>query len=410
VVLFLFGTPRRPARVAGPTPTAAILRRYLIGEGPLFPTPPHAEFIGPAGFLGCILIGFLAAGLSMMLTTGVYAAEDAFQLLPIHWMWWPAIGGFVIGIGGLIFPEALGVGYGVIGELLQGDASNRLIIGILLVKSLIWIIALGSGTSGGVLAPLLMMGGALGAAAANFLPNEGTGFWPLIAMAAILGGTMRSPFTAAIFALELTRDTNSLLPLLIAVTVAHGVTSIALKRSILSEKISRRGFHVSRDYAIDPLELLFVREVMRTNVAAVPFSTPVAEFDLSQDEINGHHAQRLYPIVDDTKRLIGVVPRHALEVDHPDGLVVGDVMLPEPVVAYPDEILRVVVNRMAETGLTRFPVVEGNPTGEVLGMISLEDLLKARVRNLEAERRRERVLPASFFLPRAVRRGARVPQ
>jgi chloride channel protein, CIC family len=410
VELLLFEwKPRSLVPVALASATAAVLRRYLIGEGPLFPTPPHAEFIGPEGIAGCVLIGFLAAGLSMLLTTGVYAAEDAFHSLPIHWMWWPAIGGLAIGIGGLIFPEALGVGYGTIGELLQGEATGRLILGILLVKSTIWIISLGSGTSGGVLAPLLMMGGALGAAAATFLPNEGVGFWPLIAMAAILGGTMRAPFTAAIFALELTHDMNALLPLLVAVTIAHGVTSVALRRSILTEKISRRGFHVSREYAIDPLEILFVREVMRTNVGAVPSGTSIAEFDQALDEALNGNGQRLYPVVDDERHLIGVVTRGALGVAEPDGLVVGDVMLPDPVVAFPDEPLRVVVDRMAETGLTRFPVIERGGSGDVLGMISLQDLLKARVRNLEAERRRERVLPASFFIPRAIR-GARVPQ
>ena len=138
-------------------------------------------------------------------------------------MWWPAIGGLVIGLGGLIFPQALGVGYDTIGALLQGDVPRNMLAGILLVKSVIWAISLGSGTSGGVLAPLLMMGGALGGLEAMFLPSEGAGFWPLVSMGAILGGTMRSPFTGVIFALELTHDVNMLLPLLLAVTIAHAL-------------------------------------------------------------------------------------------------------------------------------------------------------------------------------------------
>ena len=137
--------------------------------------------------------------------------------LPIHWMWWPAIGGLVVGLGGLIFPQALGVGYDTIGALLQGDVPRNDHRGILLVKSVIWAVSLGSGTSGGVLAPLLMMGGALGGLEAMFLPHEGAGFWPLVSMGAILGGTMRSPFTGIVFALELTHDVNMLLPLLVAV-------------------------------------------------------------------------------------------------------------------------------------------------------------------------------------------------
>ena len=167
----------------------------------------------------------------------VYAAEDAFHRLPIHWMWWPAIGGLVVGIGGLIFPEALGVGYDVIETLISGDATSTLILGVLLVKSTIWAVSLGSGTSGGVLAPLLMMGGALGGLEAMIFPDHGPGFWPIIGMAAILGGTMRAPLTGIVFTLELTHDVNLLLPLLCATAVAHGFTVLIMRRSILTEKI-----------------------------------------------------------------------------------------------------------------------------------------------------------------------------
>src|SRR5436190_21554745 len=185
-------------------------------------------------------------------------------------MWCHTIGGLIIGLGGFIFPQALGVGYETIGDLIQGDVPGRIIVGVLIVKSAIWALSLGSGTSGGVLAPLLMIGGALGGVESMVFPFEGIGFWPLISMGAILGGTMRVPFTAVIFVLELTRDFNAFLPLFIAVVVAYAFTVLTMKRSILTEKISRRGFHLSREYAIDPLEILFVREVMRTNIVAIP--------------------------------------------------------------------------------------------------------------------------------------------
>src|SRR6185436_4032452 len=149
----------------------------------------------------------------------------------------------------------------------------RVILGILLVKSTIWALSLGSGTSGGVLAPLLMMGGALGGVEAGFLPNLGPGFWPLVSMGAILGGTMRAPFTGIVFALELTHDLNMMLPLMVAVTIAHTFTVLTLRRSILTEKVSRRGFHLTREYSIDPLEILFVREVVRTGSPADRLST-----------------------------------------------------------------------------------------------------------------------------------------
>src|SRR5436190_374135 len=276
VELLLFEwKPRSLIPVALASVTAAALRRHIIGVGPVFPVPAHPIYIGASGLAACVAVGLLAGALSAVLTGAVYASEDAFLRLPIHWMWWPPIGGLAIGIGGLLFPQALGVGYDVIGGLLQGDMPTRIILGVLIVKSAIWAVSLGSGTSGGVLAPLLMIGGALGGLEARFLPWEGAGFWPLVSMGAILGGTMRSPLTAVVFALELTHDINIMLPLLLAVTIAHGFTVLTLRRSILTEKVSRRGYHLSREYAIDPLEIIFTREVMRTSLVALSAeSTP----------------------------------------------------------------------------------------------------------------------------------------
>ena len=395
VELLLFEwKPRSLVPVALASATAGAARRYILGTGPLFPVPAHPVFIGPQGLLGCLICGLLAGVLSMLLTGAVYAAEDAFMKLPIHWMWWPAIGGLVVGIGGYIFPQALGVGYDTIGALLTGKVVLGAIAGILLVKSVIWAVALGSGTSGGVLAPLLMMGGALGGIEAMFLPNEGLGFWPLVSMGAILGGTMRSPLTGIIFALELTHDINMLMPLLAASVIAHAFTVLVLKRSILTEKVARRGFHLSREYAVDPLEILFVRDAMRTNVAAFQASSTLGEVRIKLSANHGQRGQLLYPVIDDDHHLRGVITRQRLQGLFSDtdlSRPLGDVAT-DPVVAYPDEPLRVIVYRMAELGLTRFPVVERGNERQLVGMISLRDLLAARARNLEEERTRERVL------------------
>src|SRR5262249_55508426 len=150
--------PRSLIPVALASATAAVIRRYLLGIGPLFPVPPHPTTVSPEGLMFCALAGLLAGVLSAILTNMVYWSEDTFQKLPIHWMWWPAIGGLLIGLGGVIFPQALGVGYETIASLMQGNVPATVIIGILAVKSAIWALALGSGTSGGVLAPLLMIG------------------------------------------------------------------------------------------------------------------------------------------------------------------------------------------------------------------------------------------------------------
>jgi CIC family chloride channel protein len=408
VELLLFEwKPRSLIPVALASAVAAVARRYLLGFGPLFPVPPHPLFIGPEGLLGCALVGLLAGILSALLTISVYAAEDGFQRLKIHWMWWPMIGGLAIGLGGLIFPQALGVGYDTIGALLQGNVTAKVILGVLLVKWFIWAVSLGSGTSGGVLAPLLMMGGALGGLEAMFLPNEGAGFWPLISMGAILGGTMRSPFTSIVFAFELTHDANVFLPLLVASVIAHGFTVLTLRRSILTEKVARRGYHLSREYAVDPLEILFVREVMRTNVVVLPSDGTVSEIP-ELKTADPHRNQRLLPVVNADRQLVGVITRedmrNAIKNGHESGAAktLGDLARTGTIAAYPDEPLRVVVYRMAEKGLTRMPVVDP-ATRKFLGLVSLNDLLKARTRHLEEERRRERTLSFQFFRPRASR-------
>jgi H+/Cl- antiporter ClcA len=409
VELLLFEwRPRSLVPVALASVTATILRRPLLGPGPLFPTPPHPVVLSAAALLGCLLVGLSAGVLSLLLTQSVYAAEDSFLRLPVHWMWWPLIGGLVVGIGGFIFPRALGVGYDTIGAFLSRDVSLKIILGVLLVKSVIWAVSLGSGTSGGVLAPLLMMGCALGALEAHILPSEGIGFWPLVCMGATLGGTMRSPFTGIVFALELTHDFNMLLPLLPAVVVAHAFTVLTMRRSILTEKVARRGYHLSREYSVDPLETVFVRDVMRTNVVAIPAET-------TNDAVAAHlrahgngHAQRLYPAVDGERRLVGVVTRSALErwidvgTDHQP---LTEILKRNPVVAHADEPLNAVAFRMAESGLTRFPVVEGGAQPRLIGMVSLEDLLKGRTVALDAEVHRERVLRLHMAFPRRPRKG-----
>jgi len=271
------------------------------------------------------------------------------------------------------------------------------------VKWFIWAVSLGSGTSGGVLAPLLMMGGALGGLEAMFLPNEGAGFWPLISMGAILGGTMRSPFTSVVFAFELTHDVNVVLPLLVGSVIAHGFTVLTLRRSILTEKVARRGYHLSREYAVDPLELLYVREVMRTNILALPAGSTLRE---AQATLAGNHmpGQEIVPVVDPGSILRGILTVRELREPKEGGQTLleqklGELVKAEPLEALPDETLRAVVYRMAEEGVTRLPVVE-RETGKLLGMVSLADLLKARMRHMEEERRREQTIKFRFLAPR----------
>jgi CBS domain-containing protein len=223
---------------------------------------------------------------------------------------------------------------------------------------------------------------------------------------------MRAPLTGVIFALELTHDINIMLPLLLAVTIAHGVTVLLLRRSILTEKVARRGFHLSREYAVDPLEIMFAREVVRRGVVALPANaTPAAaESALAERIGTGRNAQRLFPVVDTEQHLVGAITRQELRrwIDSArEGrpLPLATAIGRKPVVAYEDDSLRAIVFRMAETSLTRLPVIT-RADGKLAGMIALNDLLLARTRTLEAEQRRERVFDARIRLPRFLTRGS----
>ena len=391
--------PRSVIPVALASITAGCARVFVLGTGPLFPTTPHAAQFSTSTLVACLVSGLFAGVLAMLLSKSIYAVEDWFSKVPIHWMWWPAIGGAVVGIGGLIFPRALGVGYDVIGQLIQGDAPLALFVGILLIKSLVWIASLGSGTSGGVLAPILMIGGALGGLEGLIFPHNGAGFWTMVSMGAVLAGTLEAPFTAVVFSLELTRDFNMAIPLSVGCFVAYAFMVLTMKRSILTEKIARRGYHLSREYAVDPLEVFLVKEAMRRNVSAFPLSVRAEEARHILTKTR-RSKQHLYPVIDQQRKLVGVLTgkrlRHLLDEGmlQPEAALEDAVSL-NPVTARPDEPLRAVVYRMVETGFTRFPVVDED--GTLVGMVALEDLLSARVRALGEERDRDRPLRLRLF-------------
>ena len=223
----------------------ALANAGLLHKAPLFTVSTHATLV-PSVSGGALLIGLACGGLAWVMTRCVYGAEDLFGRLPLHWSWWPAIGGLVVGIGGLIEPRALGVGYNTIGAELAGTLALSTLAVLLVVKLTIWTTALGSNTSGGILAPLLMLGAALGGLLGAVLPGASEGTWAMIGMAAAMAGVMRSPFTSIVFAVELTHDIGALLPLLAACTIAHLISVLTLRRSILTEKVARRGYHVTR--------------------------------------------------------------------------------------------------------------------------------------------------------------------
>jgi CBS domain-containing protein len=275
------------------------------------------------------------------------------------------------------------------------------------VKTLIWSLSLGSGTSGGVLAPMFMIGGALGALAGHVFPAVGPGFWALVALAGVLGGVMRSPFTGVIFALELTHRFDALLPLIIGASTAFAVSVLVLKRSVLTEKIARRGYHLSREYDVDPLEILFVGEVMVTDVLTFEADLAAAE---ALAAITGtdpasvpYRRQMLYPVLGAGDRLLGVVTRTTLETAAHNGTkraTVGELAIANPIVTHSDETLRVVAMRMAAHEVDKLPVVDRDDPGRVIGMVSLTMLLAGRLKDLQEARDTERVLRLRVVRPR----------
>ncbi|HEY1377990.1 MAG TPA: chloride channel protein [Gemmataceae bacterium] len=401
VELLLFELkPRSLVPVALACTVAAALRPFLLDPGPLFPVPAHDSL--PLAAIGSSAVVGLACGVvALVLTLAVYAMEDWFHRLPIHWMWWPVLGGLVVGLGGVIQPRALGVGKDVIQDLLQGNYILWAMLPLAAVKCVIWATALGSGTSGGVLAPLLIMGGIAGAAAGALLPGGDPRLWSLVGMAAVMGGTMRSPLTGAVFALELTRDISTLPALLAASIIAYAFTVLVMKRSILTEKVARRGYHISREYSVDPLERVTAGEVMSAEVVTVPAKATVRELLRDYFLARGRRHQA-YPVVDADGTLLGVITRANLLEDWVAGgdhgasdlIIAYDLVHRPPITVFPWESCRTAAERMAAAGVGRLPVVDADAPRRVVGMLTRSDLLKPRARMVEEEEVRER-----FFGP-----------
>ena len=388
-VLLFEWKPRSFVPVVVAALTALALRPSLIGTGPMFPfvAPPLSGWLPIATAAGIgTLVGLEATALSKLL----YRVEDAFHRLPIHWMWWPAIGGLFVGIGGLIDARVLGAGYANIQALMDGSLTLRVLLALLLVKAAVWLIALGSGTSGGVLAPLLILGGALGALVAQGLPGA-SGTWAMIGMAGILSGAMRAPLTGALFAVELTGNFGDLPLSLASSAAAYAVSVLLMRRSILTERIARRGRHILQEYSVDPLDFLQAQDIMTHNPVTLPGTQSLAE-TVAFFGADAEH--RSYPVVDAGGKLAGLVSRSDALNWRVEGAssaatladVLSDASQP---FAWPETPIGEVADLMVESGNGRIPIVDHH-SSQVVGILSRHDLLKARGARTRLESHRSR--------------------
>jgi len=395
VELLLFEwRPRSFIPVGVASLVAALLRVPLLGVGPIFPVAAHPA-LGTEVILFAFLVGIAAGFASGLLTRLVYLCEDAFLKVPVHWMWWPAIGALFVGLGGWLDPRVLGVGYELIHGLLRGQILGLALVSLVILKSLVWSISLGSGTSGGVLAPLLIIGGALGALLGQWLPAGDLGLWAMMGMAAMMAGTMRSPLTGIFFLLELTHDLNAMPALLCASIAALAVTVLLMRRSILTEKLARRGQHIAREYSVDLFELMRVEDVMDRDFGLLPGNTPLPRYSAriaSGDPLICGRQGTL--LGDENGDLVGIITRgdvvRAFERSRDETLTVLEAGQGKLVTIHPDETLHDAIAKMLRHGVGRLPVIERENPRKAVGYLGRAGILAARERYHHEEDVRER--------------------
>ena len=363
----------------------------FFGATPIFAMP---EILLPTGthLVWYGIVGFLVGAGSVLVTRSVFFVEDAFGKLPINWMWWPAIGGIFIGIFGYIAPDTLGVGYDNIRDLLAGSLTQRTLIMLFVFKFLSWAISLGSGTSGGTLAPLFTIGGALGA----IIGNAGLALYPgmgidprvagLVGMTAMFTGASRAVLTSVIFAIETTLRPTAILPVMAGCAVAYMVSSMLMANTIMTEKISRRGVRTPTDYEYDFSSQILVREAASYKVISLPANTTLAEFRSRLAQGGSEYDHHTFPVTAENGGLLGMITSHdMLNPKLPATTLVGDIAKHRWPVALETYTLREASDLMVTAEVGCLPVVSADNSHKLLAVISYRDLMSADRRRLAEE-------------------------
>jgi H+/Cl- antiporter ClcA/predicted transcriptional regulator len=375
--------PRSIVPVALASATATAVRMLYVCTEPIF-AMPLLERPGGEALALYVLVGALIGWLSVYVTRAVYWIEDLFEKLPVHWMWWPALGGLVVGAIGIFAPRTLGVGYDNIEGLVAGRIAGRVVLFLCVMKFLSWSISLGSGTSGGTLAPLFTIGGATGVAIgellAHQLPNAGVDprICALVGMAAMFAGASRALLASVVFAFETTLQPMGLLPLLGGCTAGYLVSSLLMRNTIMTEKLARRGVRVPAEYAADFLEQVLVADACSTKVVSLPADSTL---DDAGALLDGHQG---FPVLDAKEHIIGVVTRRDF-LGKPPSTRVRDLIRRPPSAIFADMSLREAADHMVRENVGRLPVVARENPRKLIGIVTRSDLLTAHARRLRAE-------------------------
>jgi H+/Cl- antiporter ClcA/CBS domain-containing protein len=381
--------------------TATGVRAIFHGTAPVF---AMADVASPTGIALAVyaLIGLIVGVVAAGITRATYAIEDAFEILGekfhIHWMWWPMIGALVVGIVGIFEPRALGVGYANIDGVLSGTLAGKALLFLVIFKFIAWSVYLGSGTSGGTMAPLFTIGGAIGALLgvmiATALPSLGVDHRVagLVGMAAMFAGASHALLTSVVMAFETTRQPLGLLPLLAGCTVGYLVSILLMRNSIMTEKLARRGTSLRLEYSVDHLAQVLVRDAATRDVVKLTDSTKLDEVRAWVNSGAGDTTHQGFPVVNDEDLLVGVVTRRdLLDPNMPGTAQVRDVIRRPPVVVFDDSSLRDAADHMVTEEVGRLPVVTREASLTVIGILSRSDLLSAHAPRLTAARRVKRV-------------------
>lgn len=381
--------------VAMASVAATVVRISFLGADPIF-AMPHIVAPGATAIGVYVALGALTGLAAVYVTRAVYGLEDLFARIPVHWMWWPAIGAVAVGVVGYFAPDTLGVGYNIIDDILSGGIAGKTLAVLFILKFVSWSIALSSGTSGGTLAPLFTIGGGLGAVlgagavillpAAGIDPNTAA----LVGMAAMFTGASRAFLTSVVFAFETTLEPNSILPLLGGCGAAYLVSALMMRYSIMTEKIERRGIKVPAEYGIDALAGILVRECASYKVSSLETGRTLREIKSwlnSGLDGSGHQG---YPVLDENGGLKGMLTRKAVfSSSLPDTARLSELVTRPPVTIYEDDTLRDAMDVMSENDIGRLPVVIRSSPGRVVGILTRSDVMTANKKHLNEARRSE---------------------